>query len=132
MKKLFFSILAFAAFSATGMAQTKALQTAKISTPTVQCEMCKSRIEQYLKRIDGVTYVNVGVRKKETAVKFLSDRTNIEMIKTSIANAGYDVAEPKTDPAQAVEIEIAANPDSYKLLPKCCKKPEDGGGMSKH
>lgn len=113
-------------------AQTKALQTAKISTPTVQCDMCKNRIEQYLKRIDGVTFVNVAVKKKETNVKFLSDRTNIEMIKTSIANAGYDVAKTAEDKTQPIEIEIASNPDSYKALPKCCKKPEDGGGMQKH
>ncbi|MDQ3278402.1 MAG: cation transporter [Bacteroidota bacterium] len=131
MIKILCSLLAAGLFSLTANAQTKALETAKISTPGVQCEMCKNRIEQYLKRIDGVTYVNVAVRKKETAVKFLTDRTNIEMIKTSIANAGYDVAKQKTDAAQAAEVEIAANPDSYKLLPKCCKKPEDGGGMPK-
>jgi copper chaperone CopZ len=131
MKKNLCSLLAVAFFAVAANAQTKPVETAKISTPSVQCEMCKNRIEQYLKRIDGVTYVNVAVRKKETAVKYLTDRTNIEMIKTSIANAGYDVAKPKTDPAQAPEIEIAANPDSYKLLPKCCKKPEDGGGMPK-
>ena len=131
MKKILCSLLAVAFYTVAVNAQTKPLETAKISTPGVQCEMCKNRIEQYLKRIDGVTYVNVAVRKKETAVKFLTDRTNIEMIKASIANAGYDVAKPKTDSSQAPEVEIAANPESYKLLPKCCKKPEDGGGMPK-
>jgi copper chaperone CopZ len=119
MKKLFFSTLIAFSFSIGASAQTKALQVAKISTPTIQCNMCKTKIEQYLKRIDGVTFVNVAVKKKEVTVKYLSDRTNIEMIKTSIANVGYDAAE------------IAANPESYKLLPKCCKKPEDGGGMQK-
>ncbi|GAA4751894.1 heavy-metal-associated domain-containing protein [Flavisolibacter ginsenosidimutans] len=119
MKKTFFAFLIlFTSF--TGFAQTKPVQTAKISVPSVQCEMCKTRIEEYLKRIDGVTFVNVAVKKKEVTVKYLTDRTNEEMIKTSIANAGYDAAE------------IKANPDSYKMLPKCCKKPEDGGGMPKH
>jgi copper chaperone CopZ len=131
MKKLFLSLFAFAALTMAAQSQTKALQVAKISTPSVQCDMCKNRIEQYLKRIDGVTFVNVAVKKKETNVKFLADRTNIEMIKASIANAGYDVAKQSDDSQKTPEIEIAANPDSYKLLPKCCKKPEDGGGMSK-
>lgn len=131
MKKLLCALLAVGFTSLAATAQTKPLESVKISTPSVQCEMCKKRIEQYLKRIDGVTYVNVAVRKKETAVKYLTDRTNIEMIKTSIANAGYDVAKPKTDPAAAPQIEISANPDSYQSLPKCCKKPEDGGGMPK-
>src|SRR5438067_8607333 len=117
MKKLLFSAVAVAGISFFASAQTKAQLTAKISTPTVQCDMCKERIETYLKRYDGVTYVNVNVKKKETTVKYLTDRTNIENLKTAIANAGYDAEG------------ILANPESYKALPKCCKKPEDGGGM---
>lgn len=119
MKKILLSSVVASVFTLAASAQTKALQVAKVSTPTVQCDMCKTKIEQYLKRIDGVTSVNVAVKKKEVTVKYLTDRTNIEMIKASIANAGYDAAE------------IAANPESYKMLPKCCKKPGDGGGMQK-
>jgi copper chaperone CopZ len=120
MKKLLFLAIAVAGFSFFASAQTKPVKTAKIKTPTVQCDMCKERIETYLKRYDGVTYVNVNVKKKETTVKFLTDRTNIENIKTAIANAGYDADD------------VPANDESYKALPKCCKKPEDGGGMGKH
>src|SRR5215204_3216817 len=119
MKKILLTALIASGFSLGASAQTKALQVAKISTPTIQCDMCKTRIEQYLKRIDGVTLVNVGVKKKEVTVKYLTDRTNIEMIKTSIANAGYDAAE------------ISANPEAYKALPRCCKKPEGVGTIPK-
>lgn len=115
MKKLGFTIL-FAFVAYCGFSQTKALQTVKFTTPTVQCDMCKSNIETYLKRVDGVMSVNVNVRRKETTVKYWTDRTNDEALKTAIVNAGYDANELK------------ANPDSYKALPKCCKKPEDGGG----
>jgi copper chaperone CopZ len=94
-------------------AQTKAIQTVKISTPTVQCEMCKTKIESYLKRFDGVMNVNVNYKKKETSVKYITDRTNEEVLKTAIANAGYDANE------------IKATPEAYKALPKCCKKPEE-------
>jgi copper chaperone CopZ len=113
MKHLLLGLVALAGFSMTAASQTKALQTAKIKTPTVQCEMCKKRIEDYLKRYDGVTYVNVNYKKKETMVKFLTDRINIEEVKTAIANAGYDADD------------VPANEDSYKRLPACCKKPED-------
>ncbi len=119
MKKLIFSTIAIVGFATMAPAQTKALLTAKIKTPTVQCDQCKERIETYLKRYDGVTYVNVNVKRKETTVKYLTDRTDIEQIKTAIANAGYDADD------------IPANPESYKQLPKCCKKPEDGGGHPK-
>ncbi|MFI5185206.1 MAG: heavy-metal-associated domain-containing protein [Chitinophagales bacterium] len=119
MKKLIFFAIATMGISTFVTAQTKVQLTAKISTPTVQCDMCRETIETYLKRYDGVTYVNVNVKKKETTVKYLTDRTNIETIKTAIANAGYDADD------------IPANPEAYKALPKCCKKPEDGGGMGK-
>jgi len=119
MKKLLLSLVAFCFIVVAASAQQKAMLTAKISTPTIQCDMCKKTIEDLLKRYDGVLSVNVNVKKKETSVKYLTDRINEETIKTAIANAGYDANE------------IAANPESYKALPKCCKKPEDGGGMPK-
>ncbi|MFT3674457.1 MAG: heavy-metal-associated domain-containing protein [Chitinophagaceae bacterium] len=100
-------------------AQTKALQTAKIKTPNALCEACKTRIETYLKRIDGVQMVNVNFRRGETTVKYLTDRTNIEEIKTAIANQGYDADD------------VTANEESYKKLPITCKKAEDGGGHPK-
>jgi copper chaperone CopZ len=110
---LFFTALAGISFAAS--AQVKASMTAKIKTPTVGCESCKTRIETYLNRYDGITYVMVNWRRKETTVKYLTDRINIEEIKTAIANAGYDADD------------VPANEDSYKRLPKTCKKPEDGG-----
>ena len=116
MKQLFFSLLAIMSFTLGSEAQTT-LKTTKIKTPTVQCGTCKSKIETYLKRYDGITSVNVNYKKKETTVKYVSDRINEEEIKAAIANAGYDANE------------VTANPDSYKRLPDCCKKPEDGGGM---
>lgn len=116
MKKLFFFVLATVGFTISSVAQTKPVQTVKISTPTVQCESCKKRIENYLKRYDGVQTVNVNYKKKETTVKYVTDRINEEEIKAAIANAGYNANE------------VIANPDSYKRLPQCCKKPEDGGG----
>ncbi|HEY0053810.1 MAG TPA: cation transporter [Pedobacter sp.] len=120
MKKLFIVFATTMALATAASAQKKAIKVDTISTPTIQCDMCKDRIEEHLKRIDGVTAVNVAVKKKKVYVKYLVDRTNVEMIKASIANAGYEAGE------------IAANPDYYKMLPKCCKKPEDGGGMPKH
>ena len=112
MKKLILSALV-PCFTLGVSAQTKPIQTVKISTPTLQCNMCKKKIEEVVKRYDGVMTVVVNVKKKETTVKYITDRTNEEIIKAAIANAGYDANE------------IAANPEVYKTLPKCCKKPED-------
>ena len=116
-------ILALAIFGVAsigfGQAKKKAIQTVTIQTPTVQCDMCKKRIEEYMIREEGVQKVNVDYKKKVTKVTFVSDRTNIENVKTAIANVGYDADD------------IKANEESYNKLPLCCKKPEDGGGMKK-
>ena len=119
MKQLLLSVLAIAGFALSSVAQTKPMETVKINTPTVQCESCKNRIETYLKRYNGITSVNVNYKKKQTTVKYVTDRINEEEIKAAIANAGYDAND------------VTANPDSYKRLPQCCKKPEDGGGEMK-
>ena len=95
------------------------LETATIAVPTVQCEECKDRIEKYLTREDGITLVKVDYKKKTCKVTYYWDRTNIENIKTAIANTGYDAGD------------VSADAEAYKKLPTCCKKPEDGGGHEK-
>ena len=120
MKKLLSLSLALAVFSLAGFSQAKKpVQTVTIKTPTVQCGTCKKAIEEYVGRETGVQKVTVDYKKKTTKVTFVTDRTNIENIKTAIANVGYDADD------------VTANEESYKELPKCCKKPEDGGGMKK-
>jgi periplasmic mercuric ion binding protein len=120
MKKIGLLLLALIGISTIGMSQVKkGVQTVTIKTPTVQCETCKEKIEKVLVREPGVQKSVVDFKKKTTKVTFVSERTNIENIKTAIANAGYDADD------------ITANEESYKKLPTCCKKPEDGGGMKK-
>ncbi|MCW3464318.1 heavy-metal-associated domain-containing protein [Chitinophaga nivalis] len=117
--KLVMLLLVTSVGMAVAQQKQKSILTAKISTPTVQCESCKNRIERYISQEEGVQSVKVDYKKHLTTVKYWSDRTNIENIKTGIANAGYDADN------------ITANPESYAKLPTCCKKPEDGGGMDK-
>jgi len=118
MKKLKLLVLLTLVMGTMASAQVakKAVQTVTIKTPTVQCESCKKRIESYMMREDGVSKVVVDYKRKTTKVTFVSDRTNIENIKTAIANVGYDADD------------VTANEESYKKLPTCCKKTEDGGG----
>jgi periplasmic mercuric ion binding protein len=112
MKKLLFTAIAFLVVL-LGNAQIKAADKAVISTPTIQCEKCKERIEFFLGKTDGVTFVKVDLKKKTTTVKWLTDRTNKEEIKVTIANLGY------------VADDIEADEFAYKRLPKTCKKPAE-------
>jgi copper chaperone CopZ len=92
-------------------AQQKKPLTVKIQTPTAQCEACKQRLEEYLKYEEGVTKVVAYPRSRYTMVTYLADRTNIENIKTAIANLGYDADD------------VPADPEAFMKLPKTCKHP---------
>ncbi len=95
-------------------AQAKAVKKVVLSTPTVQCGMCKDKIEKGLAKIDGVNTVKVDYKKKTTTVSYITDRTDEEALKTHIANLGYDAGD------------VLALESAYKKLPACCKKPEEG------
>jgi len=123
MKKVQLILLLIAGFSIASRSQVVrkgGLETATIKTPTVQCEECKKRIEDYVSREEGVQKVTVDYKRKIAKVTYVVDRTNVENVKAAIANSGYDADN------------ITAEPDAYKRLPKCCKKTEDGGGHEKH
>lgn len=114
MKRFLISALAII-LSTSAFSQVKPTRVDTIKTPQALCEPCKIKIENYLKQFDGVLEINVIIKKGITKVKYITDRVNIEEIKTAIANCGFDASE------------IPASPDFYKMLPPCCKKPEDGG-----
>lgn len=95
------------------------VKTVTIKIPTVQCESCQQRIENTLARTEGVAKYTVSYKNKTAKVTFWTDRTNIENVKTAIANAGYDADD------------VTADAEAYKRLPTCCKKPADGGGGEK-
>lgn len=109
MKYILTGILALGLGLSTN-AQQKVNDKAVIKTPDAACEPCKERIEKYVGRQYGVTAVKVDIKKRTTTVNWITDRTNIEEIKTSIANAGFD--------ADDVTAEIT----TYNRLPSCCKK----------
>ena len=111
MRIVFVSLLLLVVLFSLGQQQKPI--TVKINTPTVQCEKCKKRIEDYMKVEEGVLKTIVDFKQKRTTVTYLMDRTNLENIKTAIANAGYDAED------------IKADKDIYAKLPTCCKKPAD-------
>lgn len=115
MKHLF-SVLIVLFTTIAVIAQQKATLTVKISTTTIQGQPCKERLEQFLKYEEGVLKAVVDIRKKITTISYNTERTNIENLKTAIANNGFDADD------------IKANPEVYKKLPTACKKPEDRPG----
>ena len=114
MRIFFVLLVVFSSYA--GIAQVKPIMTTTIKIPQAQCLQCKSRLEYQVKRLDGVLEILVNYRKGEARVKFLTDRTDIEQIKTMVSNTGYDADD------------VIANPDAYNRLPLSCKKRSDKGG----
>lgn len=112
MKSIIFSlVLIFIAFVGTSntFAPTKK-ETIVIKTETIQCGMCKERIEEALSKENGVKSVTVDVDKKETTVVFNPKKTNAETIKKAITAVGYDADDMKGETT------------AYEKLPGCCQK----------
>lgn len=115
MKKLLLLLILCCTGSIAGFGQAKRDQaTIRIKT-SVECQMCKKRIEGYFKREPGIQYLNVNYHNKIVTARYYPSRTNPSMIRTAIANLGYDADTVK------------ANAYYYARLPECCKK----GGMEK-
>jgi hypothetical protein len=99
-------------FGVQAFAQQPKLQRAEIKTPHAKCDACKQLIESKApKYVDGLVKINVVFKRGVTLVQWYPDRTNLEEIKTAIANTGFDADD------------VTAAPDAYQKLPACCKKP---------
>lgn len=109
MQKYTLIFFVLVAFTNPTFAQQKAIQKAVIHTPGVLAESCKVSIENFLVHEYGVSSVRADFRRHTVTVVWYTDRTNIENIKTALANMGYDADDVK------------AEPDAYKRLPPACK-----------
>ncbi len=113
MKSIFLSLVLVLTAVFAGYAQYSQQQKvsgkAVIKTPTVQCDVCKDRVEFFISKEPGVTSVKVNIRQKTTTVTWLNDRTTLENIKVAIANQGFDADD------------IEAEESAIKRLPKECK-----------
>ena|ERR1019366_4738080 len=109
MNTVILSLIMITGFTVSSYAQQKAIQKAIIKTPNLQCEACKTRIENHLAHEDGISSVKADYKRHTVTVTWYTDRTNIENIKTALANLGYDADD------------VTADPDAYKRLPVTCQ-----------
>jgi periplasmic mercuric ion binding protein len=109
MKTFILSIIACITFSNYGFAQQKAVQKAVIKTPGLQADVCKPGVENFLVHEYGVSSVKADYKRHTVTVAWYTARTNIENIKTALANMGYDADD------------VTAEPDAAKKLPPPCR-----------
>lgn len=109
MKYVHLTIAGLLLFCITGMAQQKTSGKAIISTPGMFTEDCKAKIELSLFKQYGIVAYKADLKKKNVTVTWLTDRTDIEQIKTMIANVGFDADD------------VTAEESAFKRLSPACK-----------
>ncbi|MDD2412198.1 MAG: heavy-metal-associated domain-containing protein, partial [Bacteroidales bacterium] len=73
------------------------------------CGMCKDRIEETAKSMDGVNAANWNQRTNMLKVSFDESKTSLQKLQMAIANVGHDTPMYK------------AKDEVYNALPQCCK-----------
>jgi mercuric ion binding protein len=79
---------------------------------SINCDMCKEKIEKDLVLTKGVKKVVVNVDKKEIKVTYNAEKTTEAKIKTAISKIGYDAND------------VIADKKAHDRLAKCCQKSE--------
>lgn len=57
----------------------------------MSCNHCKMSIEKALKRLEGVSAAEVNLAAKLVQVTYDPDRVNVDMIRETITEEGYEV-----------------------------------------
>ncbi len=97
-----------------------------VKSVNLRCWECKERLDKYLiienkaNMEMGIMQWKINLLQGEIKFQYLPDRTNPELIRTALLNAGFD--------ADAEKAELEA----YKKLPPICRYKEEGGGPQKN
>jgi len=106
MKKLFLIFMLLCVTSACSTVVGTTTETLKVEG---LCGMCKARIENTAKEIDGVTGAEWDGTTKMLTLEFDLAKTKLETISKAIAKAGHDTEKDRADD------------NVYNSFPDCCK-----------
>lgn len=110
MNKSIFALLLIAlTFSFYSCAEKVAVAESKVNLPGLQCESCVVTIKSALKKVDGVSGIEIDKKAKVATIKFDKSKTDASKIENAIAQSGYDANDVKK------------NMEAYNGLPECCK-----------
>ena len=84
-------------------------QVVMIALPTIQCGMCKNRIEKNMSKMDGIITVNVDVDNNQGHFVYNPSKISQTDIESAISKIGYQANKSP------------ANKTAYEKLPGCCQ-----------
>jgi len=76
----------------------------------MHCAACVGKVERALTSVPGVDQASVNLATEQATVAFDPARTSVDALRSAVAAAGYELAEPRSEaePADAVDAERAA------------------------
>ena len=86
MKKSLITAVLFTLFSMPALASQK---TVTLLVPGMTCSACPITVKAALKRVDGVSSVQVRYEERDATVTFDDDKTSVDAITQATTNAGY-------------------------------------------
>jgi len=88
MKKFMVLLLALAFSAISGLSQA-APKTVTLSVPGMTCTLCPVTIKIALKRVDGVSAVDVSYEQKQAVVTYDDAKTGVAALTKATTDAGY-------------------------------------------
>jgi copper ion binding protein len=77
--------------TATTITEENNMQTEVVGVQGMSCQHCVQAVTKAVSAIDGVTQVQVSLEDANASVSFDPAKTNLEAIKTAIADEGFQV-----------------------------------------
>ncbi|MCQ2285633.1 MAG: cation transporter [Bacteroidales bacterium] len=118
MKKLLFSILAFALIFCANAQTKKNLQTIEIQTNGV-CEKCQTLMMENIPYEKGVSDCTYDMHSSKLTVTYNPAQTNPDKLRSAVSKLGYNADNVKADSVARAK------------LPACCKAPK-GNSSCQH
>ncbi len=90
------------------------------------CNGCVSSVSTALKNVDGVSKVNVSLKKGIADVEFDAQKTSIKKLETTIASLGYDAGDVQAKNPHKCKDEMKS-----AAVGECCKSKAKKGCCEK-
>jgi P-type Cu+ transporter len=89
----------------------------KLTLPVqgMTCASCVLRVENALKKVEGVDQALVNLATESATVEIESDRVNLELLKSAVEEAGYKIIDT-ADEVDALKAESEAREREYRKL----------------
>src|SRR5687767_12034868 len=69
------------------------LQITSLGIEGMTCASCVNRIERFVKKVEGVSTVNVNLATEKASIAFDPAATSVDELRGAVRAAGYDVRE---------------------------------------